>query len=330
MRARDRSGASPQRSRARSATHGAPFSARDAVLEPRWMRAAARLVRFAQRRATDVACRPRRPRTGRARWRRRSPSRSFPSTVSAYDVTNCGRHRNAARRLHHAGGIPARSRGDDSDAQSRRTLASSSRAAKAVAERSRCTPAIRELCARARQASISQPSRRSGADVYVVNAAGCGSTLQRIRRALRRTTQWRERAARFSSACATSPKCSTRWNLSPHAASDRWAGDLSGAVPSRARTARDCCAAPFAGHAFRGCNCVEMNESAVCCGSAGIYNLTEPEMAGRLLEAKVANMRRTGADSRRDRESRMRDASCRRITGAWHRRAGRAHRRIAR
>jgi glycolate oxidase iron-sulfur subunit len=34
----------------------------------------------------------------------------------------------------------------------------------------------------------------------------------------------------------------------------------------------------------------EMNESALCCGSAGIYNVTQPEMAGRLQERKVRNI----------------------------------------
>ena len=38
-----------------------------------------------------------------------------------------------------------------------------------------------------------------------------------------------------------------------------------------------------------------MNESAVCCGSAGIYTLTEPEMAQRLGARKVENIRATPA-----------------------------------
>jgi len=39
----------------------------------------------------------------------------------------------------------------------------------------------------------------------------------------------------------------------------------------------------------------EMNESSVCCGSAGIYNLTEPAMSKRLRDRKVANIMATDA-----------------------------------
>jgi glycolate oxidase iron-sulfur subunit len=38
-----------------------------------------------------------------------------------------------------------------------------------------------------------------------------------------------------------------------------------------------------------------MRDGDRCCGSAGIYNLTEPEMAERLGEQKVANVEETGA-----------------------------------
>ena len=40
---------------------------------------------------------------------------------------------------------------------------------------------------------------------------------------------------------------------------------------------------------------VELRESSWCCGSAGIYNLTQPKMAGELLERKLACIRSTGA-----------------------------------
>jgi glycolate oxidase iron-sulfur subunit len=40
----------------------------------------------------------------------------------------------------------------------------------------------------------------------------------------------------------------------------------------------------------------EIPESDICCGSAGIYNLLEPDAAGALRDRKVANILRTGAD----------------------------------
>jgi glycolate oxidase iron-sulfur subunit len=40
---------------------------------------------------------------------------------------------------------------------------------------------------------------------------------------------------------------------------------------------------------------VPLNESDVCCGSAGIYNLIEPDVSNAVLEPKLANIRGTGA-----------------------------------
>ncbi len=40
---------------------------------------------------------------------------------------------------------------------------------------------------------------------------------------------------------------------------------------------------------------VELPEATWCCGSAGIYNLVQPEMANKLLDRKLANIRSTGA-----------------------------------
>lgn len=44
-----------------------------------------------------------------------------------------------------------------------------------------------------------------------------------------------------------------------------------------------------------GLTLVELPESDLCCGSAGIYNLLEPEMADQLLELKVRRIAETGA-----------------------------------
>jgi glycolate oxidase iron-sulfur subunit len=45
-----------------------------------------------------------------------------------------------------------------------------------------------------------------------------------------------------------------------------------------------------------GVTIVEMTESDLCCGSAGSYNLTEPEMARELVRRKADNIVATGAD----------------------------------
>lgn len=41
---------------------------------------------------------------------------------------------------------------------------------------------------------------------------------------------------------------------------------------------------------------VPLAESDVCCGSAGVYNVLQPELARELLERKMAHVRATGAD----------------------------------
>ena len=47
--------------------------------------------------------------------------------------------------------------------------------------------------------------------------------------------------------------------------------------------------------AIPGLELLELPESNWCCGSAGIYNITQPEMAQKLLDRKLANLQRTGA-----------------------------------
>jgi glycolate oxidase iron-sulfur subunit len=49
--------------------------------------------------------------------------------------------------------------------------------------------------------------------------------------------------------------------------------------------------------AVPGLELVELRESEMCCGSAGSYNLTEPEMARRLLDRKVRHVQATGAEA---------------------------------
>jgi glycolate oxidase iron-sulfur subunit len=48
--------------------------------------------------------------------------------------------------------------------------------------------------------------------------------------------------------------------------------------------------------AMPGVSLIELGESDLCCGSAGSYNLTEPEMARALASRKADNILATGAD----------------------------------
>jgi glycolate oxidase iron-sulfur subunit len=47
--------------------------------------------------------------------------------------------------------------------------------------------------------------------------------------------------------------------------------------------------------AIPGLKLVALPESDLCCGAAGTYNLTEPEMSASLAERKVKNIASTGA-----------------------------------
>ena len=48
--------------------------------------------------------------------------------------------------------------------------------------------------------------------------------------------------------------------------------------------------------AVPGLELVELKESEICCGSAGIYNVVHNEMAERLLAAKMQRIDETGAE----------------------------------
>jgi glycolate oxidase iron-sulfur subunit len=44
-----------------------------------------------------------------------------------------------------------------------------------------------------------------------------------------------------------------------------------------------------------GLKLIELPESSWCCGSAGVYNITQPEMSAKLLDRKMGNIAKTGA-----------------------------------
>ena len=136
---------------------------------------------------------------------------------------------------------------------------------------------------------------RSGAQVYAINAAGCGSTLKEYGHLFAGDPEWDERAARFSAQIRDVTELLDSLGLAPELG-----------VLDKSVSYQDAC---HLAHAQRitaqprhilesipGLVLIEMNESSLCCGSAGIYNVTQPEMAERLGARKVENAMATGAE----------------------------------
>ena len=135
---------------------------------------------------------------------------------------------------------------------------------------------------------------RSGADVYVADAAGCGAALKEYGRLFAGDAVWAERARRFGERVRDVLEVLDAMQLDPPA------GKVEGAVtyqePCHLAHAQHVTGAPRRLLAkIPGLRLVEMDESAVCCGSAGIYNLTNPEMAAALQRRKTDNVVRTRA-----------------------------------
>jgi len=139
---------------------------------------------------------------------------------------------------------------------------------------------------------------REKLDVIIINAAGCGSTLKEYGQLLGADPQWKERGARFSAKV----RDLTEWLVTARAGFGPRTSDLGPRV-----TYHDACHLAHAQRitkqprelvkAVAGKNFVELPESDVCCGSAGTYNLTEPEMAARLQARKIENVLKSGAQT---------------------------------
>ncbi len=132
------------------------------------------------------------------------------------------------------------------------------------------------------------------ADFICANAAGCGAMMKDYGHLLRDDPEWKDRAAAISARVR---------DVSELLAA---AGPKRGG-PVRARVAYD--APCHLLHAQRISNppldvlraipeleLVPLNESDMCCGSAGIYNLVEPETSDAVLERKLGNIAESKAE----------------------------------
>jgi glycolate oxidase iron-sulfur subunit len=129
----------------------------------------------------------------------------------------------------------------------------------------------------------------SGADVYVVNAAGCGSSLKEYGHLFAGDPRWGTRAAAFSERVRDVTEYLDEIGIAPELgridAVVTYQEPCHLAHAQRITTAPRRLLAQIPGLVLR-----EMDESSLCCGSAGIYNVTEPEMAGRLQKRKIDNV----------------------------------------
>lgn len=132
-------------------------------------------------------------------------------------------------------------------------------------------------------------------DAFVINSAGCGSTIKDYGEILKDDPQYAERAQRLSEKTKDVMEFLSEIELN---------GELKHLDINV--TYQDAC---HIGHAQRikdqpravlkqipGLELVEMPEADLCCGSAGIYNLVQPEMSQSLLDRKMENVKQNKVD----------------------------------
>jgi glycolate oxidase iron-sulfur subunit len=132
-------------------------------------------------------------------------------------------------------------------------------------------------------------------DAIITNAAGCGSHLKHFDRLLAGDPRYAAKAKLWSEKLRDISEWLIEIGLRPpvrtstdavvtyHDACHLCHGQKITTQP-RALLA-----------AIPGLQIAPLPESMWCCGSAGIYNLIQPEMAGKLLERKIGHIAETGA-----------------------------------
>jgi glycolate oxidase iron-sulfur subunit len=134
-------------------------------------------------------------------------------------------------------------------------------------------------------------------DAIISNAGGCGSHLKHYARLLADDARYIERARLWDARVKDIHQWLASIGVEPPPA---------GGAPRQVVTYHESChlchgqkisAQPRALlRAIPGLQLVELPEATWCCGSAGIYNLTQPEMAGQLLQRKVDHIVSTRAE----------------------------------
>lgn len=134
-----------------------------------------------------------------------------------------------------------------------------------------------------------------GFDAIVSNAAGCGSTLKEYHDLMEHDPVYSERARRFSALVKDITELldsiGLNPNLGPVRATATYQDSCHLAHGQRVRIPPRKLLKAIPGLEFR-----EMPLSDLCCGSAGVYNVVEHEMAMAILDKKMQSVNSTGAD----------------------------------
>ncbi len=133
-------------------------------------------------------------------------------------------------------------------------------------------------------------------DLIVVNSAGCGSTLKEYGDLLKADPAWADRAAVFAAKVRdvheVLAELEPATELQPLAISVAYhdACHLAHAQGVRAQPRAVLSSIP-------GVTILEVPDAAICCGSAGVYNLLQPEAAGELGRRKAESVRSVAPDA---------------------------------
>jgi glycolate oxidase iron-sulfur subunit len=132
-------------------------------------------------------------------------------------------------------------------------------------------------------------------DVIVVNAAGCGSAMKDYEPLLADDPAWAGRAAALTA--KTRDLAEYLAELGPQAVRHPLPITVAYHDACHLAHAQGIRAQPRALlTGIPGLEIKEIAEPEICCGSAGVYNLVQPEAAAELGERKAGNVQATGAE----------------------------------
>ena len=138
------------------------------------------------------------------------------------------------------------------------------------------------------------PKEGPGVDFIVTNIAGCGAMLREYDHLLRDDPLYAQRAREFSSRVRDISEMLVQLPLPPARLPINQTATYHGAC-HLAHAQKVVSAPRQLLSRIAGLTLVPLPENDMCCGAAGTYNLTQPEMSSRLAERKLANILSTGA-----------------------------------